>query len=510
MKTKLVGMIVLQIIVACFFSIFLCITALAEDGAINPNDKITGVINSTQTKSVYKVVLPEDGKLQFTLVSDPSLNMLLVIYGQDGATQIASNTGGSGQTVNLIRGLMAGTYYVSIIRNWGDGSGAYTLTSSFSAEAKTIDKEDNNSYLNAVAAENNKSITGHLAFTSQNGVVDKADWYKFTVPSDGKFQMVLVSDPSLNIRFCLYGQDGVTLIGSDTGGSGTINLVNGLMTGTYYVSIEKDWGDGFGGYTLNNTFSAEPKAIDQEDNNSYLNAVNMDNNKSITGHLSFISQNVVLDKTDWYKINVSEDGKLQLVLVADPSLNVSLRLYAQDGVTIKEHASGSSGNSINISETLAPGTYYVSVDKDWGDGFGAYTLVNTFTGLTKHNTLVLTVGKPKMKFNSQSKDIDPGRNTSPVVISGRTLVPIKSIIDAMNGRVDWNASDRKITINLGANTIELWLDKKLASINNNQKAIDVAPVSINGRTMVPVRFVTENLNCDVNWNPATKEITIKF
>ena len=56
----------------------------------------------------------------------------------------------------------------------------------------------------------------------------------------------------------------------------------------------------------------------------------------------------------------------------------------------------------------------------------------------------------------------------------------------------------------------MWLDKSNMIADGVNKTMDVAPVSINDRTMVPVRFAAENLGCTVGWNDAIKEVIIKY
>jgi len=68
---------------------------------------------------------------------------------------------------------------------------------------------------------------------------------------------------------------------------------------------------------------------------------------------------------------------------------------------------------------------------------------------------------------------------------------------------------------LGSTIIELWIGKSIAKVNGINTPIDstnskVVPEIINSRTMLPLRFVTENLGCDVKWDDATKTITITY
>jgi len=70
-------------------------------------------------------------------------------------------------------------------------------------------------------------------------------------------------------------------------------------------------------------------------------------------------------------------------------------------------------------------------------------------------------------------------------------------------------------VTLGGTTIELWIGKSAARVNGATTLIDstnakVVPEIINGRTMLPLRFVSENLGCSVVWVDATKTITITY
>jgi hypothetical protein len=119
----------------------------------------------------------------------------------------------------------------------------------------------------------------------------------------------------------------------------------------------------------------------------------------------------------------------------------------------------------------------------------------------------LKVGDSKIDVNGSVKEIDDS-GTKPQIIDGRTLLPIRAVIEALGGTIDWQASEKKITIDLSGSKVEMWISKPGVNVNGSSKTIDVPPQIINGRTFVPVRFVTENSGCSVNWDAATKTVTI--
>ena len=94
-------------------------------------------------------------------------------------------------------------------------------------------------------------------------------------------------------------------------------------------------------------------------------------------------------------------------------------------------------------------------------------------------------------------------------------MPIRPVVEALNGTVGWDGTEKKVTVTLGSTTLELWIGKNTAKVNGVNTLIDstnakVVPEIINSRTMLPLRFVTENLGCDVQWDGTTKTITITY
>lgn len=103
-------------------------------------------------------------------------------------------------------------------------------------------------------------------------------------------------------------------------------------------------------------------------------------------------------------------------------------------------------------------------------------------------------------------------DTSPVIEDGRTLVPISSIAKSMNATVSWNSSTKTATIVKDSIKIEMVLGTKDVSISKEgqktQLVLDVAAKSINGRTMVPVRAISEIFGSKVVWDKETSSILI--
>lgn len=128
---------------------------------------------------------------------------------------------------------------------------------------------------------------------------------------------------------------------------------------------------------------------------------------------------------------------------------------------------------------------------------------------TTTGAIVLQVGKSAMTVNGATKEIDPGQGTAPEIRYSRVCLPIRAVIEALGGSVAWNAAKQQVTITSGATTIVLWIGQENAQVNGQTKTLDVAPyLSKTGRTMLPLRFITENLGYQVKWDGTTQSVTI--
>ncbi len=125
--------------------------------------------------------------------------------------------------------------------------------------------------------------------------------------------------------------------------------------------------------------------------------------------------------------------------------------------------------------------------------------------------LKLEIGNKIMLVNDIPQEID----VPPQIIEGRTLLPIRWVAEPLGATVGWDPNEKKVTVTLKDIVIELWINKNVARVNGINTPIDpnnpkVVPMIIQGRTMLPVRFVAENLGCKVDWDGTTKTVTITY
>ena len=125
--------------------------------------------------------------------------------------------------------------------------------------------------------------------------------------------------------------------------------------------------------------------------------------------------------------------------------------------------------------------------------------------------LILRIGSTVMIQDGKTVLID----VSPQVVQGRTLLPIKWVAEPLGASVVWSAAERKVTIVLGTATVELWIGRSTARVNGTTVAIDpqnsgVVPLIVSGRTMLPVRFVAEQLGARVDYDVTDRKVTITW
>lgn len=96
----------------------------------------------------------------------------------------------------------------------------------------------------------------------------------------------------------------------------------------------------------------------------------------------------------------------------------------------------------------------------------------------------------------------------PVMQQGRVMVPLRGIFENLGANVIYDPANRTIKATGDDRTVELALGQRQALINGRQVYLDVPAATLGGRTMVPLRFVSEALGADVKWMSATKTVAI--
>lgn len=96
----------------------------------------------------------------------------------------------------------------------------------------------------------------------------------------------------------------------------------------------------------------------------------------------------------------------------------------------------------------------------------------------------------------------------PVAIDGTTLVPLRSVFEALGATVAWDGDTQTVVSARGNDTIALQIDSANMFVNGQVKVLSVPAQSMNERTMVPVRAIAEAFGCDVKWDGDTKTVIV--
>lgn len=528
----------------------------ARTKSIDVNDSVSGSFyydeeddDDTWYYTWYELSVAKDGLLELELLGDPELYLSVSIY-DESKNERYSYASGEDQTIKLSRFLSTGDYYVRVeTSEYSRESGDYTLESSFEVQPLANDKEPNDSFQKALTYNIDTEITGHIGY-AMGEEDDVVDWYKMSIPVEGYLELSLLADPGFNVYLYLYRNDGASYIQYVDGEDRVISINQPLLPGDYYIKVSKsEYNHAAGGYTLSNTFKIFGKTNESEPNDSFQKSKEMSDGGVYVGTIGSYSdeeKNDGKDAVDWYKIYVPAGVYLRADLAAEDTLSAEVNIYNTDGGSEMRDANiYDGGNAYCYTKIDTAGTYYVSVN--YPRGYGRYavkattsiseprytstllvpddptayqevtiptsTTVETTPTVSKNETtnyIILQVDNPLMNANGKPEAIDAGIGTTPIVYNGRTLVPIRAIVEKMGGTVGWDGATSSITLTYKSTTIKLVVDSTTATVNGATKTLDVAPMVLNGRTLLPIRFITENFGGEVGWEDRTSTITLKY
>jgi hypothetical protein len=238
------------------------------------------------------------------------------------------------------------------------------------------------------------------------------------------------------------------------------------------------------------------------------------------GNLSLIDLSLPLlvcrTKIDLGVVNEGNklSGSFSIVNIGYGTLNGTIFAPAFIKLNKTNFINTSSINFIVDTAELSPDNYTVPIKIS--SNIGAQNIYISFKVLeVTEIKITLTIDSKDAYVNGEKILLD-----APPFIdkqSSRTLVPLRFISQAFGAEVEWDEKLRKVTIkkastkNNPAILIELWPGNKTAKVNLKSVELDAAPVIIPpGRTMVPLRFISESFGSSVSWDGINRRITIIY
>mgnify|MGYP000250603451 CR=1 FL=1 len=100
-------------------------------------------------------------------------------------------------------------------------------------------------------------------------------------------------------------------------------------------------------------------------------------------------------------------------------------------------------------------------------------------------------------------------DTPPVIKEGRTLIPVRAITEGFGAEVSWDDETQEVTITKDDKIIKLTIGSVVAVVDGEEIQIDAKSEIMNGRTVVPLRFIIESLGLKIEWDSETETIEIE-
>ncbi|HEX7056200.1 MAG TPA: stalk domain-containing protein [Bacilli bacterium] len=117
----------------------------------------------------------------------------------------------------------------------------------------------------------------------------------------------------------------------------------------------------------------------------------------------------------------------------------------------------------------------------------------------------MAVNRKSITVNGQNRELDQ----APVIVNGSTMIPVRFFIDAMGGEVQWTPADKQVKIIRDHHLIQMWIGQEDLIIDGKRVTADAPPRVMNGRSMLPLRLISESLGWKVGWDNATKSVTLE-
>ena len=102
-----------------------------------------------------------------------------------------------------------------------------------------------------------------------------------------------------------------------------------------------------------------------------------------------------------------------------------------------------------------------------------------------------------------------GFDVPPIIEDSSTLVPMRFLFEQMGADVEWDSETQTATATIENKAVTFSIDNVNARINNKPAKMDVPARLVNGKTMVPLRFLSENMGYDVDWDADSRTAIIK-
>lgn len=123
------------------------------------------------------------------------------------------------------------------------------------------------------------------------------------------------------------------------------------------------------------------------------------------------------------------------------------------------------------------------------------------------DTISVVLNGDKIDFTDEN-----GNKVDPQLVNDRTMVPVRKIFEVLGATIEWDGATETVTAKTEEKVMKLQINNNVATVTTGdvveEITLDAAPVVIDGRTLVPVRFISETLGLKVGWDQMTQTVII--
>lgn len=99
-------------------------------------------------------------------------------------------------------------------------------------------------------------------------------------------------------------------------------------------------------------------------------------------------------------------------------------------------------------------------------------------------------------------------DVQPIIVEGRTLIPVRGLFEELGYSVSWNQSSLTATVKSESRTVQIPIGAQYMLVNGKKVSVSVPAQIINSRTMIPLRAVSEALELKVEWNEKSRSVIV--
>jgi hypothetical protein len=204
------------------------------------------------------------------------------------------------------------------------------------------------------------------------------------------------------------------------------------------------------------------------------------------------------------KVNRVQGLGVNSVETTEPAYTVQLKIDEKGKVFIDSNEMFFDGQTYSYNANLIDGDNQFIIKAV--DAAGNEAIETLLIKKVNEKRIILQIGNNLASVGSETIELE----APPVIEKGFTLVPLRFISESFGAEVQWNGALQVITIIYQTHAIQLQVGSTVAVVDNSIVKLDAPPKIINGRTLVPIRFISETFGAEVLWDGATKTVTIVY